>query len=151
MQQSERFFNVIGEMRRYLMQSKPFSGISHSEVTILHMISVCEKKGKRASTTWLSARLNLSKSSISQSLGAMEEKGWIVRAIDPSNRRQTNIDLTESGRQKLDEVNAATVSSIDRMLTRMGRENAEKFVDLVVLFLDSAKAEFQRKDSNEES
>ena len=149
MQQSERFYNAISEMRRYLMQAKPFSGITHSEVAVLHMIEMCEKQGKRASTTWMSARMNLSKSSISQTLGAMEEKGWIIRTIDPNNRRQTAIGITEEGRLKMDEVNAAVLVSIDRMLERMGQENAERFVELMELYLASVKIEFQRKDSND--
>ena len=72
-QLSERFFTSISEMRRYLMQAKPFEGITHSEVTILHLIDICQRRCERASTTWLSAHLGLTKSSVSQTLNSMED------------------------------------------------------------------------------
>jgi DNA-binding MarR family transcriptional regulator len=143
LQQAERFFSVIGEMRRYLMHAKPFSGITHSEMTILHMIDMRERKGERASTTWLSERLHLSKSSISQTLNSMEAKGWIRRSIDPSNRRKTSIDTTEEGRRMMQEVYNEVVENIGRVLERMGQENAERFLDLIEMFLAGAKVEFK--------
>jgi DNA-binding MarR family transcriptional regulator len=133
-------------MRRYLMQSKPFQGITQSEVTILHLIDVCDRRGERASTTWMSSRLGLTKSSVSQTLNSMEEKGWIRRSIDPDNRRQTEIQLTDEGRDKMCEVFTEGQIRIGNVLERMGRENAEKFLDLMEMFLDGAKIEFQRKE-----
>lgn len=145
-QLSERFFTAIGQMRRYLMQVKPYDGITHNEMTILHMIELCERRGERASTTWLSARLGLSKPSVSQTLNSMEEKGWIRRTIDPNNRRQTAINVTDEGREKMSEVFQQVVKSVARVLERMGRENAERFVELIELFLAGTKIELQRKE-----
>ena len=142
----ERFFTAIGEMRRYLMQSKPFCGITHSEMSILHLIDICIRRGERASTTWLSARMGFTKSSISQTLGAMEEKGWIHRSIDPDDRRQTAIDLTDEGRQKMQEVYREGIARIGSILEKMGREEAVRFLELMEKFLAGAKAEFQRKE-----
>lgn len=143
---TERFLTAIAEMRRYLMQTKPFEGITHTEMTILHMIELCERRGERASTTWLSARLGLTKSTVSQTLNSMEEKGWIRRGIDPDNRRQTIIDLTEAGKQKMEEVFQETRVRIGRILEIMGQESAERFVGMIENFLVSVKAEFQRKE-----
>jgi DNA-binding MarR family transcriptional regulator len=115
-------------------------------VAILHLIEVCQRRGERASTTWLSERLKLAKPSISQALNAMEEKGWIHRSIDPDNRRQTNIDVTEEGQRKMAQAYRMVVASVTRVLDHMGRENAERFVELMEQFLDGAKVEFQRKE-----
>jgi DNA-binding MarR family transcriptional regulator len=145
-QLTERFFTVIGEMRRYLMQSRPFEGITHSEMTILHLIDICDKRGEHASTTWLSSRLGLSKSSVSQTLNSMEQKGWIHRSIDPDNRRKTTIDLTASGRQKMGEVFQEGMIRVGNVLEIMGRENADRFIEMMEMFLASAKIEFQRKE-----
>jgi DNA-binding MarR family transcriptional regulator len=144
-QLAERFFTVTGDMRRYLMQSKPFGGITHSEMPILHLIEGCERHGERASTTGLSARMGLSKSSVSQTLGTMEEKGWIRRSIDPDNRRQTVIDLTDEGRRKMQEIFEEGVERIGNILENMGRADAERFLELMEKFLAGAKIEFQRK------
>lgn len=143
---TERFFTAIGEMRRYLMQSKPFLGITHSEMTILHMIDICDRRGARASTTWLSSRLGLTKSTVSQTLNSMEEKGWIRRGIDPDNRRQTLIDLTEAGKEKMEEVFQEGKVRIGKILETMGREDAERFIEMTEKFLAGAKIEFQRKE-----
>ena len=145
-QLAERFFTVIGEMRRYLMQTKPSPGVTPGEMTILHLIDICDKRGERASTTWLSGRIKMSKSSVSQVLKAMEGKGWIARSLDPENRRQTNIELTDEGRRKMDELYKVMIASIARVLELMGRENAEEFLELTELFLARAKIEFQRKE-----
>ena len=143
---TERFFTAIGEMRRYLMQSKPSHGITHSEMMVLHMIDNCDRKGARASTTWLSSRLGLTKSTVSQTLNSMEEKGWIRRGIDPDNRRQTTIDLTEAGSEKIREVMREGMTRVGIVLEKMGHESAERFVEMIENFLASAKIEFQRKE-----
>ena len=145
-QLAERFFNAIDGMRRYLMRVKPFQGIAHNEVAILHMIDACRRRGDRASTTGLSGRLKMNKSSVSQALNAMEEKGWIQRSLDPDNRRQTVIDLTDEGQRMMAEVYKAMIASIARVLERMGHDSAEQFVDMIELFLASVKVEFQRKE-----
>lgn len=138
---SERFFTAIGDMRRYLMQAKPLCGISHSEMPILHLIDKSEKRGERASTTWISTRLGLTKPSVSQALNSLEEKGWIRRAIDPDNRRKTTIDLTDEGHEKMREFYREGMERIEKVLDRMGRENAEKFIEMMELFLSGVKAE----------
>ncbi len=143
---TERFFTAIGELRRYLMQSKPFDGVTHSEMTILHMIDICDRRGARASTTWLSSRLGLTKSTVSQTLNSMEEKGWIRRGIDPDNRRQTTIDLTDAGRQKMAALFREGMTRVSIVLEKMGQESAEQFVEMIEKFLAAAKAEFQRKE-----
>ncbi len=143
---TERFFTAISEMRRYFVQSKPSQGISHSETMILHMIDNCDRRGARASTTWLSSRLGLTKSTVSQTLNSMEEKGWIRRGIDPDNRRQTLIDLTEAGKQKMEEVFQDGKIRIARVLETMGREDSERFIEMIENFLAVVKAEFQRKE-----
>mgnify|MGYP001220161845 CR=1 FL=1 len=148
-QLAERFFNAIDGMRRYLMRVKPFNGIAHNEVAILHMIDACGRRGERASTTWLSRRLKMNKSSVSQSLSVMEEKGWILRSLDPGNRRQTTIELTDEGRRKVAEIYRDMLISISRVLERMGRENAERFVDMIELFLASVKVEFQQDEKSD--
>jgi len=143
---TERFYTAIGDMRRYLMQSKPFEGITHSEMTILHMIEICDRRSTRASTTWLSSRLGLTKSTVSQTLNSMEQKGWIRRSIDPDNRRQTTIDLTEGGKQKMEEIYQQGKIRISRVLDSMGLESAERLVDMIEKFLISVKVEFQKKE-----
>ena len=143
---TERFYTAIGDMRRYLMQSKPFEGITHSEMTILHMIEICDRRSTRASTTWLSSRLGLTKSTVSQTLNSMEQKGWIRRSIDPDNRRQTLIDLTEAGKGKMEEVLQEGKIRIARVLEAMGQENAERLVEMIESFLVSVKDEFQKKE-----
>jgi DNA-binding MarR family transcriptional regulator len=143
---TERFFTAISEMRRYLMQSKPSHGTTHSEIMVLHMIDNCDRRGARASTTWLSSRLGLTKSTVSQTLNSMEEKGWIRRGIDPDNRRQTTIDLTEAGRRKMEEIFQESKLRIAKVLETMGREDSERFIEMVEKFLDSVKVEFQRKE-----
>jgi DNA-binding MarR family transcriptional regulator len=145
-QLTERFFTAIGELRRYLIQSKPLDGVTHSEMTIFHMIDICDRRGMRASTTWLSSRLGLTKSTVSQTLNAMEGKGWIRRGIDPDNRRQTTIDLTDAGKQKVVEVFRDAMNRVSIVLEKMGQESSEQFVEMIENFLASAKDEFQRKE-----
>jgi DNA-binding MarR family transcriptional regulator len=131
------------------MRTKPFKGIAHNEVAILHTIDACGRRGERASTTWLSGHLKMNKSSVSQTLSAMEEKGWILRSLDPDNRRQTIIELTDEGRKMVAEIYRSMLISISRVLERMGPDNAERFVDMIELFLASVKVEFQRNEKSE--
>ena len=45
----------------------------------------------------LGDRLALDKSTISRLVGAMENRGWVVRERDPMNRRFARVSLTDAG------------------------------------------------------
>jgi DNA-binding MarR family transcriptional regulator len=65
-------------------------------------------------------------------------------SIDPDNRRQTVIDLTDEAPE--DAGNLRGGRRADRqLLENMGRADAERFLELMEKFLAGAKIEFQRK------
>jgi len=76
----------------------------------------------------------------------MEGKGWIHRSIDPDNRRKTTIDLTDEGRQKMGSVFSEGMNRISNVLENMGKENAERFIEMMEKFLANVRIEFQRKE-----
>lgn len=53
---------------------------------------------KQASTSKVADILNMSKSSISQLLRRLESKDYVVRTVNPDNRKEVFVELAEAGK-----------------------------------------------------
>lgn len=54
----------------------------------------------------LAAHLHLEKSTVSRLVNGLVERGWVERTINPNNRREVLLTLTETGRVVFEEVQA---------------------------------------------
>ena len=86
----------------------------------------------------LAMELKSSSGRVSALLASLEKKGYITREIDPSDRRNILVNLTEAGRRK----NAEHVEEMRAMMCwvfqQMGERRTREFVDLVVEFMTYA-------------
>jgi DNA-binding MarR family transcriptional regulator len=57
--------------------------------------------------------------SMSQSVDALQERGWVTRSPDPSDRRQVIVALTEDGRTALEAGRSARQAWIVDAMTRL--------------------------------
>jgi DNA-binding MarR family transcriptional regulator len=68
------------------------------------MILCCMKDGKSRSANELYDFVGLSGSRVSRVINAVEQKGYIVREMGATDKRQMIFSLTGSGRQKIKEM-----------------------------------------------
>jgi DNA-binding MarR family transcriptional regulator len=75
--------------------------------------------------------LSVSKAAVSQTLGTLEKKGYVERAIDRDNRRKIVITLTDSGRAALEHSNDALDSFIVSLINRFGEAKTSRLIGLI--------------------
>lgn len=83
----------------------------------------------------LAAALRSSSGRISALLGALEKKGFIIRRIDPEDRRNILVSLTDEGRAEASRENDRVSSAIRWVFSQMGERRTREFVELVDEFM----------------
>lgn len=76
----------------------------------------------------LAENLAVSVSMVSKMLKVLEEKGWILRTIDPDSRRNTYVSLTPQGRRSFAEESERAADANRRITARMGEETMARFL-----------------------
>lgn len=86
----------------------------------------------------LAAAMKSSSGRVSALLASMEKKGYITREIDPDDRRNILVNLTDAGRAKSEERAEEMRSMMCWVFQQMGQRRTREFVDLVVEFMTYA-------------
>lgn len=76
----------------------------------------------------LSEKLVVSTARIASLLNYLEEKGMVQRQVDPEDKRQICVVLTESGRYEIHRVCKDALPSLCDMLEKLGPEDAEAYI-----------------------
>lgn len=76
----------------------------------------------------LVALLEVSPTTVSQMVGALEDRGWVRRAFDPADRRRHSVELTAAGEEA---VEAAHRQRRHRLRTVLERLTGAERADLV--------------------
>lgn len=76
----------------------------------------------------LSRSMDVSSARIAVLLNQMARKGWIVRAADTEDCRQTVITLTDVGRREVTQKRVEIVEAVVQMLKNIGQEDAKELL-----------------------
>lgn len=145
--EQQEFFQIMNGFRK-LNLSSILPNISHGDFTVLQTI-VClqseagEECGVRVSD--IVNRLQVSAPAVSRGLHNLEGQGLIVRRVDLQNRRNTYVDITTEGHAMVEEVNAIMSDLADAIFVQMGKENMKKLNAYMERFLETIKAELQKR------
>lgn len=107
--------------------------MTQSEFVTMKQIQLCsmEDPSGRAGISDIVKNMRSLPSAVSRTLKSLEEKAWICRTVDKSNRRNTYVELTEEGRIQIQTATGQVAEFMDRILQQVDREDMEK----VTLFL----------------
>ncbi|WP_157414017.1 MarR family winged helix-turn-helix transcriptional regulator [Agromyces allii] len=112
-------------------------GVRRHHFSVLHALA----EGGAVSQAELGRRLGLDRSDLHVVLGELEASGLVERSPDVHDRRRNSVDITEPGRARLVELDAAVDSAQRTLLARLDdAERAEFRRLLVVLLGDSIPA-----------
>lgn len=92
---------------------------------VLHYLS--EREGC-ALPGEISAAMDISTARIAVALNLLEKKGYITRQIDPADRRRVQVALTDLGKDWAAEERVIISRNLERMLLRLGKEDALAYV-----------------------
>ncbi|MFD0785122.1 MarR family winged helix-turn-helix transcriptional regulator [Micromonospora azadirachtae] len=87
--------------------------------------------------TDLAGRLGIGKGTLSRQIRALEELGLVRRTPDPTDRRASQLSLTEEGRQRFDAARTARMDHIRRVLESWPDRDVSEFGRLLGQFNDA--------------
>lgn len=90
--------------------------------------------------------LHFTKPAVSQTLNALEKKGYIHREIDTSDRRKIAVTITPEGKIILEKTKNTTDQRIEEIISRFGEENTRELIRLLNLLAGISEV-IKREDS----
>jgi DNA-binding MarR family transcriptional regulator len=104
----------------------------------LFVLKYLQEKETPVTPTELSEALHSSTSRISAVLGKLQQKNHICREIDPSNRRNILVILTEAGRERAEDTQRQLRGHLLAVLEEMGEQDASELIRLIMRFFEIA-------------
>lgn len=80
--------------------------------------------------------LKISPSAISRMLRQLEEKGYITRTVDKTDRRNTYVVLTDLGKEKRLRAESSLNEFAEKIITQMGDRKISQLVELINEMVD---------------
>ena len=114
------------------------------------MGTITDRNGRRSERSgvqvWdLAGHMQVRPPAVSRMLRGLEERGLIRREVDPADRRNVRVSLTERGGEVWQREAEGYQRAMDRVIDRMGPENMETLLDL----LDRLAAAMEEEQSEE--
>jgi len=110
--------------------SKRVGNLDRSAYLLLHQIASHGSAGVKA----LSDEFRLDISTVSRQAAALEQKGYVERIPDPSDRRAYSLQITELGTTELINNKNARIERIGALLKDWPDEDGEQFGQLMKKF-----------------
>lgn len=132
-----QFIDVVMRFKKIDLCPASAMRMQSSELAVmLGASSCCSPDDGCAGVSEIHQTLHISKAAVSQTLNNLEKKGYIVRKIDPADRRKITVTVTSCGEQELEKARVAYDETLDRVLAQLGEENARDLVRLIGRLLE---------------
>lgn len=128
---TEALFVAIARMVR-LLKRVPGTSIDPALQYVLHAIS--GREPLRLSD--LAALVQLDVSTVSRHARALEDVGYVLRTVDPDDRRASLLSTTEAGRQVLEEIFDRRRALLDTALAAWSEEDRRDLARLLTRLSD---------------
>lgn len=113
------------------------SGWTRGEAAILRCLCGDREGELRQLTSGeLSRRVNLSTGRVATALKSLESKGFIVRSYDRADKRRVMVGATPDGAAMARQVHTRILRNTERLLCRLGEEDAAELVRLIKRVLE---------------
>ncbi|ANE46495.1 MarR family transcriptional regulator [Paenibacillus swuensis] len=113
-----------------ITSSNPVENLDRSAYLLLQQIVSHEAAGVKS----LAEEFRLDISTVSRQAAALEQKGYVDRIPDPSDRRSFKLRITELGMKELMETKQSRTERIARLLKNWSEEDLEAFGELMKKF-----------------
>ncbi len=113
-----------------------------------YILNVCAHPG--ITQEGLSKLIYIHKSNVARQLGSLEEKGFIRRETDPSDKRNMLVYPTEKAYAVLDEIKRVNAEWDRIMLEGFSEEEREEVERLAALLAERAKKIIEKEEKTED-
>lgn len=133
-QQARAFIDlVMGLKKQHFHSMIKEEGYTQNEKLVLYLIHETLKRTKedKVSLSHLRKRIQLAPSTVTPILNSLENKGVIQRLIDPLDRRNIFVKLSEKGISYTSQVYQELEKVIETYIEYMGEEDMDQFIRLI--------------------
>ncbi len=143
------FFRVVYSFKK-LNISKMMPDITHAELGTMSMIYRCREESSDGGVkvSDLVNRMEVAAPGVSRTLKKMEEKGYIIRSVDKTDRRNTYVELTPKGEEVLKEARTIMHDFAEAVLGKMGVENVNHLIEYLKNLQVLAQNEIEKRKYN---
>jgi len=144
----EKCADKIMEDFRNSKNRNPFGRIEGIAKGEFFALALLVEKGCPITAGELSEEMMISSARVAAMLGRLEEKGSIIREIDPSDRRRIVVTLTDKGIASFDERHREMKKNLARVFKAMGEKDTTEFMRLFKRFaelMDDEKGKTEEK------
>lgn len=133
----EQFIYVTMRFKRMDFCPAEATCLQQSELAVMAKASAgCMGSGEGVSVSDIQQNLHISKPAVSQTLNSLESKHYIVRRIDPHDRRKITVTLTPEGECALAEAQCSYEKFLNSVLEHFGTENVSSLIELLNRLID---------------
>ena len=115
----ERIDNLVRAQERLLCNQYDLQPI---QLRMLYYLSICNRYSNTPAS--VTDYVQLTKGTVSQSLKALENKGYIEKQADARDKRQIHLSITESGQTLLAQLPPALLQEVSKILGEAAAQEA---------------------------
>lgn len=133
---------LLGNMQR-LMTLSPYitscGCANQSELVLVHcaLSYIKEHNGENITVAQAAKQLRVPMPSVSRTLKALSQKGFIERYSDPDDRRAVRINVTEAGENELKKHLKSVFSIFDKAMCGFSDEEIKMMIELHARFINA--------------
>lgn len=143
-----QFVAIMQRMHKNNLNFKHKMGMPHGEFTMMQTIRHHDK-GEGVTISELSEYSQITKPAVSQIINVIEEKGFVERVTTKQDRRVVRVRMTEAGEAAVKASCAIASRKLDKVLEKMGHEDADAFLKLLDKFSMAVSSYSESEDDVE--
>jgi DNA-binding MarR family transcriptional regulator len=139
-----RLLNLARSISERLLPPFQEIGLTEARFSVVMMINWAESQTIVATPSGLAEYTGVGRASMTQLLDGLEDTGWVERTKHPEDRRKLAVELTATGRRKLERFlpdHYARVSSLLGNLTPTERDQLVTLLDKIDTALQTTAEE----------
>ena len=128
----QAMFRLKKMMNRGLGRDLDNANITMSEFILMREVAENTKESYNPmALTEVREYLSVSKAAVSQMLNSLEKRGYILREIDPNNRRNIIVILTEEGKTAFEKKNQEFYDRFEMVIRGIGEKDVSQFIAMI--------------------
>ena len=120
-------------------------GIKKSEVFMILAIDSYMQNHKSVTVSQISEMMRMTNAAVSKTIGSLEDQGYILKVINKKDKRQSYLELTENGKNKLAEIHSEMNSFAESVIKQFGDEKMERLYELLDEINEIAEQEIKMR------
>ena len=144
------FFETMESMRK-IRVGDLFTDMTKAEAkTLLKIQHFNKSRTENITVSELAETMNAKPSAVSRTLRVLEEKGLIARTVNPSDRRNTYVVVTEQGEQNCKEMTNTMSEFAQAVLAKMDETELRQLITYIKKLNKVASEEIELRKKNRE-